>query len=252
MKQLRDMDRAFGGDTFVHSSPNGYFEEMRRVNPELPVVKGDLQHHASGCYSAHSGIKRLNRKSEHSLATAEKFSSIAHILFGLDYQKERLAKAWQNVLFNQFHDIMGGCSIQEACEDAVDFYGEALAIAAEMLNAAVQKISWSIDTMGEDVISLSKEKDWKTWETGDRGVPLVVFNALSWEVKMPVQVNMLCKGVSDDQGNSLDIQTVRASQTNGTDKWDTLFIGTIPAMGYKVYWVFKDKEMKNTLSPEES
>jgi alpha-mannosidase len=245
---LRDMKREFGGDALVHSSPNGYFEEMDRVKPILPVVEGDLQHHASGCYSAHSGIKRLNRKAEHSLATAEKFSAVAHRLFGLDYQKERLDKAWQNVLFNQFHDIMGGCSIQEACEDAVDFYGEAIAIAADTLNAAVQKISWSIDTMGDDIISLSKDKDWKIWETGNRGVPLVVFNPLSWEVKAPVQVNMRCKSVAEDHGNNLDMQLVRASQTNGTDKWDTLFIGRIPAMGYRVYWIFKDKEVAIPLS----
>jgi alpha-mannosidase len=61
-------------------------------------------------------------------------------------------------------------------------------------------------------------------------------------------MNMQCRGVADDHGNSLDIQPVRASQTNGADKWDTLFVGRIPAMGYRVYWIFKDKELVNSPS----
>lgn len=248
LNMLRKMKKEFGEETFVHSSPNGYFEEMSKANPDIPVVRGDLQHHASGCYSAHSETKASNRKAEHRLATAEKFSSIANSLFGLDYPKERLNKAWQNVMFNQFHDIMGGCSIKEAYEDAREFYGEALNIGAETLNAAIQKISWSIDTMGDDIISLSKDKDWKGWETGDRGVPLVVFNPLSWDVTVPIQVNMDCKSITDEEGNTMEIQTVRASQTNGNDKWDTLFIGAVPAMGYKVYWAFRDKEIKDSVS----
>ena len=47
----------------------------------FPVVRDDLQHHASGCYSAYSNIKKLNRKAEHRLITAEKFAAIAYELF---------------------------------------------------------------------------------------------------------------------------------------------------------------------------
>lgn len=248
LNMIRKMKKEIGEDVFIHSSPNEYFEAMSKMDQEIPVVKSDLQHHASGCYSTHSETKASNRKVEHRLATAERFSSIANILFGLNYPKDPLNKAWQNVMFNHFHDIMGGCSIKEAYDDAREFYGEALNIGAETLNAAVQKISWSIDTMGDNILSLSKDKDWKVWETGDMGVPLVVFNPLSWEVKAPIQVNKACKSITDEKGNVMEIQTVRASQTNGTDKWDTLFLAAIPAMGYRVYWLFRDKEMKSSIS----
>jgi len=239
---LREIKKEFGNNGFILSSPNEYFETMSSINPIIPVVKNDLQHHASGCYSAHSETKANNRRAEHRLATAEKYASIAHIIFGFHYPKERFYKAWQNVMFNQFHDIMGGCSIKEAYEDAREFYGEALHIGAETLNAAIQKLSWSIDTMGADTFSLSKEKDWKVWEISNRGVPLVVFNPLSWEVTTPIQVNKACRSITDEGGKEMELQTVRASQTNGYDKWDTLFMGTIPAMGYRTYWIFKDRE----------
>ncbi|HOJ12304.1 MAG TPA: hypothetical protein PK733_17200 [Clostridiales bacterium] len=39
-----------------------------------------------------------------------------------------IQKAWKNVLFNQFHDIMGGCSIKEAYDDAGEFYGESFPV----------------------------------------------------------------------------------------------------------------------------
>lgn len=40
----------------------------------------------------------------------------------------------------------------------------------------------------------------------------------------------------------LTAQTVRGSRTNGSeDKWDTLFMARLPAFGYRVYWMYRDK-----------
>src|SRR5213082_3658999 len=44
---------------------------------DLPVVKSELQHHARGCYSANSEMKRLNRRAERWLTQAETISLIA-------------------------------------------------------------------------------------------------------------------------------------------------------------------------------
>jgi alpha-mannosidase len=243
LTMIRQMQREWGNGCLLMNSPDAYFEEMRQKVKNLPVVKDDLQHHASGAYSAHSEIKCSNRRAEHRLLTAEKFCSITQHMLGLPYPHTRINKAWQNVLFNQFHDIITGCSIKEAYQDARESYGEALNIGAEALNGALQKISWSINTMGTEMLSLSKEKDWVLWEQDNMGIPLVVFNPLSWEVRIPVQVNKLLKGITDETGQALQIQVVRGSRTNLDDKWDTLFIGNIPAMGYRVYRIFKDKEL---------
>ena len=71
-------------------------------------------------------------------------------------------------MFNQFHDIMGGCAIRAAYDDARDLHGEALRLSGEVLNAAAQRISWHIDTLGgrlplhvpEDVIA-ARLSSWK-------------------------------------------------------------------------------------------
>ena len=49
-------------------------DSISTSNEALPVVTGDLLHHASGCYSAHSGVKRWNRLAENRLIMAEKIS----------------------------------------------------------------------------------------------------------------------------------------------------------------------------------
>ncbi|MBO9610743.1 MAG: hypothetical protein J7639_32625, partial [Paenibacillaceae bacterium] len=197
--------------------------------------------HAVGCYSTHSESKKYNRKAEHRLLSAEKLSSMAHLLLGLPYPRQQLQAAWENVMFNQFHDIMGGCSIKEAFEDAREAYGESLHLGAKALNAAMQKLSWNIGTMKPQIAALNKEKDWQLWEQDDLGVPFVVFNPLSWEVDALVHANQKLAGVTDDRGTALPIQSVRASRTNLKDIWDTLFPARVPAFGYRVFWMYKDK-----------
>ena len=41
----------------------------------VPVIEDDLQHHARGCYTAHSEIKRMNRRVEHQLMNAERLAA---------------------------------------------------------------------------------------------------------------------------------------------------------------------------------
>ena len=82
----------------IFSHPDRYFAEADKEN--LSVLKGDLQHHARGCYSAVSEIKKMNRKAEHNLLAAEKMCVMAKELVGMKYPAQKLKKAWKNLLFN--------------------------------------------------------------------------------------------------------------------------------------------------------
>lgn len=244
LKKIIELKENLGEERIILSSPNQYFQEMWSQKLELPVLKDDLQHHASGCYSTHTETKKNNRKSEHRLLAAEKYAVMSELLMRQPYPAVKIREAWENVMFNQFHDIMGGCSIKEAYDDAREAYGESLNIAAKLTNSALQKISWSIDTSIEGLTGLSKETDWTVWEVDNKGVPVVVFNPLSWEVEIPVEVNMLVTAVTDEMGNAVYTQKVRASRTNGKDCWNTMFLGRIPAYGYSVYWIYKEKRFE--------
>jgi alpha-mannosidase len=80
------------------------------------------------------------RQAENLLLAAEKWGVIAQRLIGQPYPTG-LDRAWKNVLFNQFHDILAGTAIEAAYEDARDLYGEAQAIGGRALNYALQGLT---------------------------------------------------------------------------------------------------------------
>jgi alpha-mannosidase len=175
--------------------------------------------------------------------TAEKYNILAKELMNAKYDNAKLNYAWKNVLFNQFHDIMGGCSIKEAYTDANETYGESLSIGAKIINSSVQKISWNIDT-AKTVKYLSKDMDWGLWEQANLGTPLVIFNPLSWSVKVPVTVNNnRIARVENSDGEQTPVQVVRASQTNGSGgSFNSQFTAEVPPLGYSTYWAYLDGE----------
>src|SRR5699024_5261768 len=61
-------------------------------------------------------VKQLNRQGEHRLAEAETFAALA-ALHGADYPHEKIDAAWQDLLYNQFHDVLPGSSIHEVYQD---------------------------------------------------------------------------------------------------------------------------------------
>jgi alpha-mannosidase len=204
------------------STPSRYFAEMRAENPSLPTVIDDLQHHARGCYAAHSGVKRWNRKAEHGLIRAETLSSLATALTGLAYPDD-FPRAWKGVLFNQFHDILAGTSIEPAYDDARNLYGEAMAVADRNLNNGVQALSWRVNIPYED---------------GMR--PFVVFNPHSWPVRGLVEVEMgrLPEDavLLDSNDHQIPFQAVRSYATVASGSRNRVaFVADVPALGWATY-----------------
>ena len=229
----------------VYSTPDEYF--MAVDKSKLPVMKDELQHHARGCYSAESYVKMANRKCEQNLLAAEKLCIMAKELTGDKYPAKKLRKAWKNVLFNQFHDILCGCSVKKAYEDAAHHYGETMSITEQAMNIAMQKIAWNIDTLGDETLpSYKTHVNWKIWEHEVLGTPIIVFNPNSWSVKSVVAVNYMATKATDAGGNEIPIQTVRGDFADGKNKYHTAFIAEVPAMGYAVYRLFTEKKSEKT------
>lgn len=210
-------------DTMEH-----FFEEVKNNGRVYPEFIGDLQHHASGCYSVMSRVKRENRRAEDKLIEAEGWSSIAHIMENQPYPEE-FKKAWKGVLFNQFHDILAGTSIPSAYDDASYLYGQAMAVGQEGLNYALQAISWDVD-IEEDVTMR----------------PIVVFNSHAWEGKMAVELEV--RGLSNDSfkltdhtGKVIPAQRIQSEATvNGQSR--LLFVADLPSMGYVLFKLYLNVE----------
>lgn len=224
----------------IFSTPNKFFEDLMNKNLPFPVVHDDLQHHASGCYAVHSGIKKWNREAENALIKAEKFSALTNWITGQKYPISEYELAWKNVLFNQFHDILAGTSLEAAYDDARDMHGEAMSIAKRGVNYAIQSLSWRIN--------IEEEEGMK---------PLVIFNPHSWNSKVNVEqeVGGLRTGdiLVDEEGNQVPMQIVQSQATAG-GRFRVSFIADLPSMGYRVYKIVRREDGKEftALHPSET
>ncbi len=240
---LRRKTEDENGFEIKFSSPDDYFKEILESKPELPVWSDDLQHHASGCYSVTSEVKKLNRLAENALASAEKWNTIASKVADLPAGTKEFTEAWKDVLFNQFHDVLCGCSIMEAYDDVRESMGHAMTIAARAQNSALLKLSRRIDTWIDGVSDpVNVERNCVTEvrhnsAPGGFPRPVVVFNPLSYPVTVPVQTYQPSEMVKDSEGNLTAFQNVRSSRSNDTHL-DTVFLAKLPALGYATYWLY--------------
>jgi alpha-mannosidase len=203
-----------------YSTPDKYFNQLRKnTSINLPVVNDDLQHHAVGCYTAESEIKKNNRLSEAALVAAEKIAAIGSKAWGASYPKNELTTAWQRVLFLQFHDSLAGSSLMDHSQDAKEGHGFALSTAHQAAYLALQKLEWQI--AAEDPASQY----------------MIAFNPHAWDVKAILEydfnwgTNHKSSKVEDAQGNSLLHQWTSGSSEAGSRK-KLLVNAVIPAMGY--------------------
>ncbi|BDZ46085.1 alpha-mannosidase [Naasia aerilata] len=209
------------------ASPRRFFDEVlargQSYLDALPVVRDDLQHHAPGCYSAHSGIKAWQRRAQYAVLTAERWAAVASLQAGLAYPRADLERAWKQILFNQFHDILPGSAIESSYDDARDQLGEAVAIAKRITTLAHNTIARQID------IPLDATTQ-----------PVIVFNPHPWPVETDVDLQFGGKPtgahVVDEDGNTvLSQRSQSTATTDDKSRGALVFRAELPALGYRVY-----------------
>jgi alpha-mannosidase len=237
--EIKDLIRE--GKALKFSSPDSYFYDIKKKNLNLPLYKGDLQYHAVGCYSVTSKLKTLQRAAERELGNAEIYMTMANILLGAEYNGNEIIKAYKNVLFNTFHDILCGCSIKRATDECIYSYKEALSIAIRNKERAILLIAKNINTMVKGVTGWGKS-DLETWEENNLGVPVIIFNPYSYRRKAAVSINRKFGAVQDAKGNNIDFQYVQGEYLNKSETYleasATLFEVDLPPVGYTTYWIY--------------
>lgn len=226
-----------GFEDLEFSSPDEYFTETCVDMLDIPVWNNELQHHASGCYSATSMVKHLNRKAENWLASAEKWNTIAAKITNLPAATKDFGDAWKEVCFNQFHDIFCGCSIMEAYDDVRDSMGYAMNIAAKEENKAMLKLAGLVDTWLDGVSDSVSCNERHHCRNLNFPRPIIVFNPLSFDVDQPVRTYHPSARVTDSDGKDVLFQNVRSSRSNDSHL-DTVFNAKVPALGYATYWLW--------------
>jgi alpha-mannosidase len=235
IQSILEIQRRPGAPTVIFSTPDRYFQEIRKMpGLELPVVQGDLQHHAVGCYTAESEIKKNNRTAEALLVTGEKLASLASVLCGFPYPKAEFTSSWKKLLFLQFHDSLAGTSLPEHYTAARDAHGYAMECASHAIDTAAQRIAWQVpaeDPSSQYVMVFNPH----AWDT-----TLNVEYDLDWEMpqgpheagRKPEARSML----EDERGTSLPHQWTQGSAITG-DRRKLVFRAPVPAFGYRQFRV---------------
>lgn len=203
-----------------------YFDHLRATRTDIPVWRDDLQLHAPGCYSAHSGIKGLNRRAESALLAAERFAVVAARRAGTVYPAADLTRAWKQLLLNQFHDVLPGTAIETVMEDAERQLGEVICTADRITNLAVQTMAGQIEIDAES-----------------GALPLLVFNPHPWTLSTDVEVEAVIDGASahvvtgsGDPVRTQPVQTATVQPEIGRrTRQRLLFPVSVPPLGHRLY-----------------
>jgi len=197
-----------------------YFEVLLPQSGSLPTVNYELGYEAVGCLTGLAEVRKENRRAENLLIDAEKFQVIADLVSGIGYPKGELAEAWKKVLFNQFHDSIGGCISPSATEVALKSYAEVQATARKALDSALQAIAAQVDCPTPT---------------------LLVFNPLSWErddlveAEAPVPLTGEVR-ITDEHGTEVPTQIIDEGLKGGKGKAKFIFVAEkVPSLGYRGY-----------------
>jgi alpha-mannosidase len=226
LDSIRRLDATGGLPRLRCGGPREFFDRLVASGAEVPTHTGELQHHAVGCYSAHSGVKRWNRRAENLLARAEKWATVASTAAAVPYPADELEQAWKLVLFNQFHDTLGGAAIEPAYLDSRDQFGHAASLAGAAFNRAVQSVTRRI--------AIEREPDM---------TPLVVVNPHPWRLVADVEFEFGGFPASgaravDETGQPVAVQRTRSRATVNGWRRRLVLAADVPPLGYRVYRIY--------------
>ncbi len=228
-KVVRNLDESKSAN-FLTNVESGNEKGDASTLPPLPIWKDELylEFHR-GCYTTHADQKQNNRRCENLLYQAELLSSLATICAGAVYPKSALEKAWKQVLFNQFHDILPGSSIAQVYIDANLAFAEVDRTCRQILLKSLYAIARQIS------LPSPPQSD---------AQPILIFNTLNWSRSEVVALTIPHANtenwqIYDSSGQRLvtQIQMCDRAKTQFTLLFSA---NNIPAVGYRVFWLCRE------------
>ncbi|HAU38068.1 MAG TPA: hypothetical protein DCX07_10185, partial [Phycisphaerales bacterium] len=223
------------GARAVLSHPRAFFDAVAPNHDRLPVVRGELQIHAIGCYAVERRIKVAMRRAEHRLIQAgrviEQFPREAPPDAGA-----RLRDAWDAVLFNQFHDIFCGTSLDEAGRRATGQLVAAEAAATDVMTCATRRATRDLAQPGAEKIVLLNPSD----------APFDGHVVHAMMQREPSKLRLV-----DESGQTMPFQPV-AHETLVEELHAGVFGATIPPGGRRVLRLETRDEPKADAAPAEA
>ena len=215
-----------------YATGTGAIREVSEGNGKIDSIMGEdpnLWLYIHG--PTHEKAIKNERLSSKVLTAAEKFSSIAAVLKGnfKDYPQKEFDQAWQQAIYPDHG--WGGVHGDITDQIFANSYLKAVETADSILKEKLSYIASKIRLRAE-------------------GIPIVVFNPLSWSRTDPVSVSLNTEGIYssdfelvDARGRQVDYQVI-SSPEKGTGSYITLtFIAReVPSIGYETYYLLPGRE----------
>jgi alpha-mannosidase len=206
------------------TTATSFFSDLEKKLPsmQVPTWNDELyfEYHR-GVMTTQAETKKRIRKTEELLLNAEKFSALS-TLYGRKYPSEDFDRGWKRLLFDDFHDIMPGSGIAVNYLDAKRNLEDVGRAGQAILHGSLQELAARINTHGS-------------------GVPVVIFNSLSWPRKEVIEVETELPDVAsqievvDAAGKIVPSQLLALDRE--TSRAHLLVQASVPALGYKTYYV---------------
>ncbi len=210
----------------IFSTVSEFFENHTDIDT---IVSRELLSGDFGTYSNYPEIKKLNRIAEFALQNAE----LASLISG-HYDRKALEACWHDVLFNQFHDILGGASIKDAYFDAEALYGRAIMTANEILHYQLQSVTKNIKTVGKNPNDIWNLALWNLNAREYNGF-------IEAEVQWAHEFEWYNKGIElqDENGTVYPCQVIKEKSAIPGFRSRFVFKANIPSAGYQMLKVVK-------------
>ncbi len=193
------------------STLTGFFHACEAERRDYPEYRGEINFCLRGCTISAARVKGKFRQTEAAVRRAEFVTrTVAH---GLGTAAEPLTGEWRGLLFNSFHDILPGTSIDRANDEQIEWMDQVIHQARtrefHALNELARRLHIGVKTPEYDM---------------PEAVPMVIFNPRPTAYRGPVELEFCMDyrpnteylgrdaempvEVLDEDGNSLPFQAV--------------------------------------------
>lgn len=200
----------------------------RQEQADVPEWRGEIPIRHFGVFVNRPDVKQLNRRAEYALQNAERASFLA----GQD-RTQALRKAWRTLLYNQFHDILGGASLSDSCVDALRQLGGVAADAEQETHIALQRMTKEIDLSNAD----AQDAAWNlvVWNLNSAAYDGWLEAEVQWAWEFDWYRGEIT--LTDENGADIPCQKVLPRSVIPGFRTRFVFQAEVPAMGWRTFRV---------------